>query len=136
MEVKIKQGRCSTCGRELPEESFYPSDKYRCKECHRKQKRESYNRCHPERFVNEKGKLMQRQGKRPVIYWNGNMISILTKYFPNTTNTELVELLGVSERTIIRKARELGICKSKEFISRVSREHSLMGCVAKKRVRR
>ena len=128
--------RCSTCGRKLPQEAFYPSDKYRCKECHRKQKRDSYNKYHPERFINDKGQAMQRQGKRPVIYWNGNMLSILTRYFPNTRNTELVELLGVSERTIIRKARDLGLCKSEAFISAVAKENSIMGCIAQKNNRK
>lgn len=128
--------KCSTCGRDLPQDAFYPSDKYRCKECHRKQKKDSYDKYHPDKFVNDKGQPMERHGKRPVIYWNGNMLSILTRHFANTSNRELVELLGVSERTMIRKARELGLAKSRAFISQTAKENSIMGCIAQKRIRK
>lgn len=76
---------------------------------------------------------MKRQGKRAVIYWTGNMLSLLKRHFPNTRNAELVELIGVSERSIARKAKQLGLEKSKSFISRVATENSILSLTSKQR---
>lgn len=35
-------------------------------------------------------------------------------------------MLGVSERSVTRKAREMGLKKSREFMASVSREHLLL----------
>lgn len=121
--------RCSTCKMELPEDAFYKSDKYRCKECHREQKKKSYDKYHPQVYMNSNGQLMKRSRGHPCIFWNGNMISTLKRYYPNTSNDELVGLLGCSSRTIVRKARELGLCKSKEYISHAAKVNSLMAHV-------
>ena len=121
--------RCSICKRELPEDAFYASDKYRCKECHREQKKKSYDKYHPKVYMSSDGQLMMRSRGHPCIFWSGNMISTLKRYYPNTSNEELVGLLGVSERTIVRKARELGLFKSKEYISHTAKAKSFMAHV-------
>ena len=45
--------KCSTCGRMLEDSDFYASDKYRCKECHRKQKKASYDKYHPQVYMGD-----------------------------------------------------------------------------------
>lgn len=127
---------CCRCKRDLPPESFYKSDKYRCKECHRKQKKALYDKRHPQIYMGDDGKLLKRsQGGHPYIFWNGNMISDLKRYYPNTSNQELVELFGVSERTISRKARELGLKKSQEYVSKVNKGKSFLAHMEKRKRR-
>ena len=45
------------------------------------------------------------------IYWDGPMLFHLKKYYPCSPNDEVAELCGVSPRTVVRKARELGLVK-------------------------
>lgn len=127
--------KCSTCGRMLEDSDFYASDKYRCKECHRKQKKASYDKYHPQVYMGDEGRLLKRSQGHPCIFWNGNMISDLKRYYPNTSNQELVELFGVSERTIVRKARELGLSKSKEHVSKVNKGKSVLAHIVKRKRR-
>ena len=80
--------------------------------------------------------LLQRsKGGHPYIFWNGNMISELKRYYPNTSNRDMVELLGVSERTIVRKARELGLEKSEEYVSKVNKGKSFLAHMEKRKRR-
>ena len=111
---------CCICGQDLPEESFYPSEfrgnrKARCKECHKERKRKLSKL--NEGVVQRGTRLVIRKDGISRIYWNGNMLSELKRYFPNSPNKEVAELLGVSESTMIRKARELGLSKEKRYIS-------------------
>lgn len=126
---------CCRCKRDLPPEAFYQSDKYRCKECHRRQKKASYDKYHPQVYMGDEGRLLKRSQGHPYIFWNGNMISDLKRYYPNTSNQELVELFGVSERTIVRKARELGLFKSKEHMSKVNKGKSVLAHIVKRKRR-
>ena len=48
---------------------------------------------------------------------------------------ELVELFGVSERTIVRKARELGLSKSNEYVSKVNKGKSFLAHMEKRKRR-
>ena len=56
------------------------------------------------------------------IFWNPNMIALLKEKYPTMLNEELTELLGVSLRTMIRKARELGIEKNKDWLIKIWNE--------------
>jgi hypothetical protein len=47
------------------------------------------------------------------------MLDYLRKHFPTTLNEELAGCLGVSQRTMIRKARELGLEKDPEWLAEV-----------------
>ena len=127
--------KCSTCGRMLEDSNFYASDKYRCKECHRKQKKASYDKYHPQIYMGDEGKLLKRSQGHPCIFWNGNMLSELKRYYPNTSNRDMVDLLGVSERTIVRKARELGLEKSEEYVSKVNKGKSFLAHMEKRKRR-
>lgn len=59
-------------------------------------------------------------GRRVV--WTDKMIAHITKNFKNTDNETLAFELGVSPRTMSRKAAELGLTKSKQFLHMVQRE--------------
>lgn len=124
--------KCCRCKRDLPEEMFYPSDKYRCRDCHKEMRRQQhYNKVEHLFGVsrNEKGQLVEFYNHKKSIYWTGTMLSELKRYYPDTSNAELAELLNVSERTMRRKAKELGLSKSEEYISKIRTEQSLLGII-------
>ena len=121
---------CSKCNRDLPIESFYPSEfrgnrKPRCKECHKAMKKSR---------AKLKGEVVKKDDRLYIskrgffaIYWTPNMISILKRHYPNSPNSEVCEMLGVSERTLLRKAKELGLEKSEEYINNNVKIRSLLG---------
>lgn len=122
--------RCTVCKQDLPDEAFYPSDKYRCKECTKTTHRKAYKEARKSTYgitLNDKGQYINYQGRKKSIHWTGNMLSDLKRHFPTTKNKELAELLGVSERTLVRKARELGIGKNPEWLACVSRTNGFIG---------
>lgn len=126
---------CCICGQDLPEESFYPSEfrghrKARCKECHKERKRR-LNKLN-EGVVQRGTRLVIRKDGISRIYWNGNMISELKRYYPTTKNAELADYFGVSQRTINRKAAELGLTKSKQFIADVSKDNGYLARIKQK----
>ena len=125
---------CCICNKDLPEESFYPSElrghrKARCKECHKARKRK-LNKLN-DGIVPMGNRLIIRKDGISRIYWSGNMISELKRYFPTTKNTELADYFGVSPRTINRKAAELGLVKNKQYISEISTEKGIQGYITR-----
>ena len=91
-----------------------------CKECTRKKKREEYtrNRKVPDGCFLHKsiGRIVEHKGCSTRIFWSGNMLSLLERYYPTTKNEEVAEIIGVSSRTLIRKARELGLSKDPDWL--------------------
>lgn len=79
------------------------------------------------------GRIMEKQGYATRIHWSKQMIDYLRQHFPNTLNEELAGCLGVSQRTMIRKARELGLEKDQEWLSAVWDERRIMATAASKR---
>ena len=69
------------------------------------------------------GRVMEHKGYATRIFWSKQMIDYLRRHFATTTNEELAGWLGVSERTMIRKARQLGLKKNPEWQSNLSRQH-------------
>ena len=125
---------CCICNQDLPEEAFYPSEyKHRrcgrCKVCH-KATCHRKNNLHGQ-VIRVGGRLMIQQNGLGKIYWTGNMLSDLKRFFPNTNNIELAEILGVSRRTLSRKAKELGLVKSKEYLSRINTEKGVYAHIVK-----
>lgn len=60
-----------------------------------------------------------KKQKRPFkIVWSDEMIRSLHDKFPSTFNRELAKELKVSMRSLIRKARELGIEKESGFLDK------------------
>ena len=123
---------CCICGQDLPESAFYPSEfrgnrKARCKECHKERKRR-LNKLN-EGVVQRGTRLVIRKDGISRIYWSGNTISELKRYYPTTKNAELADYFGVSPRTINRKAVELGLTKSKQFIADVSKDNGYLALI-------
>lgn len=50
------------------------------------------------------------------IVWTPQMLKLLTDFFPAMFDTPLAKWIGVSKRTLIRKARELGLEKKPGFL--------------------
>ena len=61
------------------------------------------------------------------------MLDYLRKHYPTTLNEELAGCLGVSQRTMIRKARELGLEKDPEWLAAVWDERRQLAHVISKR---
>lgn len=123
---------CKVCHQIKPLSEYYVDRKIGytyslCKECKKQRQRERYNKNKPFRdgvfYSHEKGRLLNHQGRCTSIYWSGDMLSIIRNYFPNTKNEEVAGMCGVSQSTLIRKARQLGLRKDKEFVHRVWREN-------------
>lgn len=120
---------CARCGlRKWRSKDFYtPADSY-CKECAKEYKRERYaaTRKAPEgvRKDPRTGLLWEHHGHSKRIHWSPPMVEKMRRLFPWATNEDLAVELGVSQRTVIRKARELGLSKHPDFM----RKKSLKGC--------
>lgn len=52
------------------------------------------------------------------IDWQPEQLRMLKKYFPTSFNKELAKEIGVSWRTLVRKARELGLEKETDFLDK------------------
>lgn len=122
---------CPKCGRKLWLREFWKlknGTRYRlCIECGRKEKTDEYarNRKKPDGIFYHKsfGRIMEHNGCSTRIFWNKDMLDILKRYYPTTKNDEVAEMCGVSPRTMIRKARELGLQKNKDFVLQVWEEN-------------
>jgi hypothetical protein len=68
------------------------------------------------------GKMYEHRGYARRIFWNRQMLDDLKRMFPTTLNDELAGCLGVSPRTLVRKARELGLEKDPEWLRSVWEE--------------
>lgn len=61
------------------------------------------------------------------------MLDYLRRHYPTTLNEELAGCLGVSQRTMIRKARELGLEKDPEWLSAVWNQRRQLAHVMSRR---
>lgn len=140
-ERKRRKKVCPKCGQNLWLKDFHRtkdgSPSSYCKICSTIQRREWYQakRKKPDGvFLHPTyGRLMEHSGQTLRIHWNENMLSILRRYFPNTRTEEVAEMLGVSPRTTVRKARELGLEKDLVFLHAVWDENRMMARVEGKR---
>lgn len=139
--VKQRKKVCTKCGRKLWLRDFYRRIDgtlfAECKEYNKQRCRESYlkNKKVPDGTFYHKSydRIMVHNGCSVRIFWSPSMISYLQKHFPTTKNQDLSEALGVSPRTITRKARELGLEKNSEWLQGVWDEHRLMAQAESKR---
>ena len=60
------------------------------------------------------------------IEWTDEMVDIITSKFATSFNRDLADELGVSMRTMIRKARELGLEKEPGFLDKNRKKISQM----------
>ncbi len=68
------------------------------------------------------GRMYEHRGYSRRIFWSRQMLDDLRRLFPTTINDELAEFLGVSVRTLTRKAREIGVVKDPEWLAKVWEE--------------
>ena len=118
-DLQKRKRVCPHCGRKLWMREFYPlkngGRSSWCHECVLVYKREQYRKHRKVAdgtFMHRTlGRLVEHKGYSTRIFWNGNMLSIMRRHYHNTLNRELAEMLGVSERSVTRKAREMGLEK-------------------------
>ena len=134
---KVKEKQCTICGEMKPLGDFYMQKKKKrgklqpkacCKQCERRIKHERYRRMHPlgVTYDLETGRAWRRTGRSRRIEWTSQMLSDLRRLFARTKNEELAGILGVGVRTMVRKARELGLEKDGEWLGRMCRDHIRM----------
>lgn len=85
------------------------------------------------RYSEKLGRVVRVDGRSIKIHWNIYMLETITNLFPTTFNEVLAGILGVSQRTMIRKARELGLEKDKSWLQNVWKEHRRWACIESKR---
>lgn len=69
-------------------------------------------------FLGSDGRSKESKGGFKVsLYWNPTMIKTLDQKFSDTENKELAIELGVSPRTLVRKARERGLEKDPVWLA-------------------
>jgi len=84
-------------------------------------------------YYSEKhGRVMEREGYATRIFWSTAMLDYLRRNFATTLNDDLAEWLGVSMRTMLRKARELGLEKDKSWLLKIWNERQMMAHSASK----
>lgn len=76
------------------------------------------------------GRTMEHRHYATRIYWSTTMTDYLRRHFPTTLNDELAGCLGMSPRTMIRKARELGLQKDPAWLKAVWDERRRMAHAA------
>lgn len=86
-------------------------------------------------FYNEKmGRIVVREGYATSIHWNTVMLDYLRTNYATMLNEELSDWLGVSPRTMIRKARQLGLSKDADWLRSVWEERRRMAQAEQKRI--
>lgn len=118
---------CPHCNRMLLLRDFYAlkngSLSNWCKECHRQSKKDWYNRNRkrPDGYTYDfaTGKTFEKEGYARRIHWSPQMLSDIRRLYPTNTNQDVSEYIGVSVRTLIRKARELGLEKNRTWLHKV-----------------
>jgi hypothetical protein len=63
-----------------------------------------------------------KRDPRPGINWTPEMIDSLVRLFPVTFNRVLAKQLGIGWRSLVRKARDLGIEKEPDFLEKRRKE--------------
>lgn len=129
--VKRRKKICPKCGRKLWLRDFYKTANgwvsSACKECTRQEKRDEYarNRKVPNRLYQDPvtGRLMEHKDYSTKINWSPYMIERLTNKYATTKNEDLAIDLNVSPRTVIRKARELGLEKDRGWMQAHARKN-------------
>ena len=133
---KPKKRQCSVCGEVKPLSEFY-TYKYKgrkytrgfCNACDLRKRRERYREKHPGGLTYDRdtGKLWLRKGRGRSLVWTSQMLSDMRRLFPTTRNDELAGVLGLAVRTVVRKAREMGLEKDKEWLRTIWKTNIRMG---------
>lgn len=91
----------------------------------------SYKKVKDGVFLHPKlGRMVNHQGYSTAIHWSPAMLDYLKRNYARTLNDELAEWLGVSTRTMKRKADELGLKKNREWLLSIWNERRQMAHAA------
>ena len=101
--------------------------------------REDYRKRHPIKpprtFYSDKhGRIVTRDHYATRIFWSKDMIDYLKANYATTLNEDLSDCLGVSPRTMVRKARDLGLQKDRSWLREIWDGRRLMAHVASKKL--
>ena len=130
--------RCCHCHEVKPYSEYYRNRSRKngihaeCKACERARERK---KTHPKIYRGADGRLYigNSHTGRASLYWTPDMLSVLRRYFPNTPNREVAEMLGVHYMTVSVKAKELGLVKSAAYLRESGRKYGVLGGYAKRR---
>ena len=129
--------RCCVCHEVKPYSEFHRNRSRKngvhieCKACVRERERK---KTPPKIFRGADGRLyIESRIGRASLYWTPDMLSVLRRYFPNTPNREIAEMLGVHYITVGVKAKELGLSKSAAYLSASGKKYGVLGAYAKRR---
>lgn len=75
------------------------------------------------RYNEKYGRVMYHGNHSTSYYWSEPMLDYLRRNYATTPNGELSEYFGMSDRTIRRKAKELGLAKDPKWIAEMCNEH-------------
>lgn len=78
------------------------------------------------------GRIWEHKHYANRIHWTAQMLSDLRRFFPVMKNQDVADICGVSQRTMIRKARELGLEKNQQWLHSVWDDHRRMAHLANK----
>ncbi len=131
---------CACCHKEKPLSEFYPSKYHNagyasyCKECSREDWKKRHKPVPKGVFFDDStGKLIDRRTPYPQPFWSENMLNILRRYYPISPTREVSELVGLSCKSVTKKAKQLGLSKSREYIQKMNAENGILGGIANKR---
>lgn len=79
-----------------------------------------------QRYDFTRGLCYETNGYSTRIVWTPLMIDMLRRDFPTSLNEELSGAIGVSVRTMTRKARELGIYKDPSWLHEKWKENAFI----------
>lgn len=72
------------------------------------------------------GHLYIVRGKRRILKWTPQMEADMRRFYPDTPNKELAEIMGINRSAIVDKARQMGIRKDSEWLKQMRRENVTM----------
>ena len=85
-------------------------------------------------FIDPKtNRLVEHRGYATRIFWNTTMLDYVKQHYARTLNEELAGCLGVSVRTLIRKARDLGLKKDEGWLCKVRDERRMLAYAVSRR---
>lgn len=78
-------------------------------------------------FIGSDGRrYVKRTSQKPKLYWSRDQLEMLTRRYSTVSVIELAELIGYSDQTIRRKAKELGLKKHPDYRRRANNRNLVM----------
>lgn len=125
--------RCPQCGKVLPASSFRTRSngillQSYCRDCNNRLNRTKYRKPKSmhgtgEVFRKKDGRLWEYTHAHWRRHWSRQMLDDLRRYYSKMTNQELADILDVTLGTLNRKAQELGLHKTRQYIADIARQH-------------